>query len=59
MARMDNVYTEAIIDIKGIPECNVHELKNNRLIIGSAITLTNIGKMNFFPLLSLTVQRIV
>ena len=58
MARMNNVYTEAIVDIKGIPECNVHELNNNKLIIGSAITLTNIGEMNFFPLLSLTVQRI-
>ena len=58
MARMHNVYTEAVIDIKGIPECNIHELKNNELIIGSAITLTNIAESNFFPLLSLTVKRI-
>ncbi len=58
MARMHNVYTEAVIDIKDIPECNVHEIKNNELIIGSAVTLTNIAESNFFPLLSLTVKRI-
>lgn len=58
MARANNVYTEAIIDIKGIPECNVHSLENNILTIGSAVTLTNIAETNFFPLLSLTVQRI-
>ncbi|WMJ81684.1 FAD binding domain-containing protein [Clostridium sp. MB40-C1] len=58
MARAYNVYTEAIIDIKEIPECNLHELKNNKLIIGSAVTLTQIAEMNLFPLLGLTVQRI-
>lgn len=58
MARMHNVYTEAVIDIKGIPECNIQELKNGELIIGSAVTLTNIAELNLFPLLSLTVQRI-
>ncbi len=58
MARMHNVYTEGVIDIKGIPECNVHQLRNNELIIGSAVTLTNIAELNLFPLLSLTVKRI-
>ncbi|WP_234123977.1 FAD binding domain-containing protein [Clostridium hydrogenum] len=58
MARTYNVYTEAVIDIKGISECNVQELKNNKLIIGSAVTLTQIAEANLFPLLALTVQRI-
>lgn len=58
MARMHNIYTDAIIDIKGIPECNTHELKNNELTIGSTVTLTSIAEQNFFPLLSLTVERI-
>ncbi|MEW9096440.1 MAG: FAD binding domain-containing protein [Clostridiaceae bacterium] len=58
MARSNNVYTEAIIDIKAIPECSIHELKNAELIIGSAVTLTSIAELNLFPLLSLTVQRI-
>ena len=58
MARMNNVYTEAIIDIKEIPECNKCESKNNELTIGSAVTLTKIAELNFFPLLSQTVERI-
>lgn len=58
MARVQNVYTEAVIDIKDIPECNTHKLNNNELIIGSAVTLTDIAELNYFPLLSLTVQRI-
>ncbi len=58
MARAYNVYTEAVIDIKGIPECNVQELRDNKLIIGSSVTLTQIAEANLFPLLGLTVQRI-
>ncbi|AKA67909.1 FAD binding domain-containing protein [Clostridium scatologenes] len=58
MARAYNVYTEAVIDIKGIPECNIQELRDNELIIGSAVTLTQIAEANLFPLLGLTVQRI-
>lgn len=58
MARAHNVYTEAVIDIKGVSECNVHELRDNKLIIGSAVTLTQIAESNLFPLLGLTVQRI-
>ena len=48
MARMHNIYTEAVIDIKGIPECNVYGLDKNQLIIGSAVTLTNIAGLNLF-----------
>ncbi|GKX65321.1 FAD binding domain-containing protein [Inconstantimicrobium mannanitabidum] len=58
MARACNVYTEAIIDIKGISECNIQEIRNNKLILGSTVTLTQIAEANLFPLLSLAVQRI-
>ncbi|NMB08566.1 MAG: xanthine dehydrogenase [Tissierellia bacterium] len=58
MARVHNVKTKAVIDIKNIPECNVHGLVNGKLTIGSAITLTDIAVKNHFPLLSLTVKRI-
>ncbi|AKN29754.1 xanthine dehydrogenase [Clostridium carboxidivorans P7] len=58
MARVNNIYTGAVIDIKGIPECNMHTLQNDSLIIGSAVTLTSIAEQDFFPLLSLTVKRI-
>ncbi|WPC40361.1 FAD binding domain-containing protein [Clostridium sp. JS66] len=58
MARANNIYAGAVIDIKGIPECNIHTLQNDSLIIGSAVTLTSIAEQDFFPLLSLTVKRI-
>lgn len=58
MARMHNVYSDAVIDIKGIPECNIHEIRDNHLILGAALTLTQIAESNFFPLLSLTIGRI-
>lgn len=58
MSRAFNRYTEAVIDIKGIAECNIHELRDKKLVIGSAVTLTQIAEANLFPLLSLTVKRI-
>ena len=58
MARMHNVYSEAIIDIKGIPDLNIYEINDDELIIGASVTLTKIAELNLFPLLSLTVQRI-
>ncbi|MCF6459826.1 FAD binding domain-containing protein [Clostridium sp. Cult3] len=58
MARVHNVHAEAVIDIKAIPECNIHVLENNKLTIGSALTLTHIATQNQFPLLSLAVNRI-
>lgn len=58
MSRAFNRYTEAVIDIKGIVECNVHELRDKKLIIGSAVTLTQIAEENLFPLLTLAVKRI-
>lgn len=58
MARMNNRYADAIIDIKSIPDCNRHEIFEGNLILGSAITLTQISEANYFPLLSYTVRRI-
>lgn len=58
MARAHNVYTEAVIDIKGITECNIMKLKDKKLILGSALTLTQIAESNLFPLLGSTVRRI-
>lgn len=52
MARMNHVSAGAVIDIKDIPECNVFERKNNKIVIGAATTLTKICEANIFPLLS-------
>lgn len=58
MARMNNVYADAVIDIKGIKECNEYKLEGDNLIIGAGVTLTTIAEGDLFPLLSLAVKRI-
>ncbi|WFA10437.1 FAD binding domain-containing protein [Tissierella sp. Yu-01] len=58
MARMNNMYADAVIDTKGIRECNAYQLENERLTIGSAVTLTKIAELNIFTLLTLAVSRI-
>lgn len=58
MSRAYNICTKAVIDIKGIQECNILSLSGNKLTIGSAVTLTQIAEANLFPLLSLAVKRI-
>ena len=52
MARLNQMYTGAVVDIKEIPECGVLKLDNDMLISGSAVTLSNIRESNLFPLLS-------
>lgn len=52
MARRNDIHTKAVIDIKGIPECNTFEIQGDKLIVGSAVTLTGISEANLFPLLS-------
>lgn len=58
MSRAYNVDTGSVIDIKGIAECNALELKEGKLTIGAAVTLTQIAETNLFPALSLAVKRI-
>lgn len=57
-ARMNEIKADAIIDLKGISECNEFKKEKNNIIIGSAITLTNIAETNLFPLLS-NVSRLI
>lgn len=58
MSRASNLYMDAIIDLKGIPQCRQQEVSCDCLNIGASLTLTEIAEANLFPLLSLTVQRI-
>ena len=51
-SRLYQLYPQAVIDIKGIPECNVLELQKEKLVIGAAKTLSQIQESNLFPLLS-------
>ncbi len=58
MARVNNIYTGAVIDLKAIPECNILQLNADNLIIGSAVTLANISESDFYPLMSKACARI-
>lgn len=56
MARLGQLRTGAVIDMKDIPECGVMELQEGQLVLGSALTLTALTESNVFPLLSETVR---
>lgn len=58
MVRANNIHMGAVIDIKGIPECCAMEIKDNKLNIGSAVTLSQISESKIFPLLGQTAARI-
>ncbi len=58
MSRANNIRMDAVIDLKGIPECCGIEMVGGRLIIGSAVTLSRISESGLFPLLGQTAARI-
>lgn len=51
-ARRNHIFTGAVIDIKGIDQCNVIDIRSGKLFIGASVTLTKIEEVNPFPLLS-------
>lgn len=57
MARLNNIFTNAVIDIKEIPECNLLQVKKDKIIVGSAVTLNKISETNLFPFLSAVIRR--
>ncbi|PIC94949.1 xanthine dehydrogenase [Sporosarcina sp. P26b] len=57
-ARTNKIYADAIIDSKGIPECNVLEMRGGDLLIGAAVSLNKITDSNLFPFLGATVEQI-
>jgi CO/xanthine dehydrogenase FAD-binding subunit len=58
LSRLNLVFTEAVIDIKGIPECRTLRFDNNYLVLGAALPLTTIEEANVFPLLSKTASEV-
>lgn len=59
MARMGNLTFDAAIDLKGIPDCRALEYGRNReLVLGSALTLSDITESKQFPLLEKAAGRI-
>lgn len=58
MARMNSLSFGAVVDIKAIPECNVLQTDNGRLMMGAALTLTRLHEANLFPLLAQAGARV-
>lgn len=58
MARLNQLRTQAVIDIKSIPECALLEENANHILMGSAITLSQLEEEKVFPLLSRVCNRI-
>lgn len=58
MARLRNVQADAVIDLKGIPECCRQEVAAGELVLGAGVTLSAIAETDYFPLLTKTVKRI-
>ncbi|MDD4347083.1 MAG: FAD binding domain-containing protein [Desulfitobacteriaceae bacterium] len=58
MARRSHIFTKAVIDIKGIPECNTFNVQNGKLVIGASITLTRLGESDIFPLLGKAARKV-
>lgn len=58
LGRIDLAYTEAVIDIKDIPECKVMQIGGDHLLLGSTLNLTQIEEANLFPLLTKTASEV-
>lgn len=58
LGRLNKLRAGAVIDIKGIPECNVLEIKNDQLIMGAGVSLTRLAETNLFPLLTESAGRV-
>ena len=57
MGRLQQMITNAVIDLKDIPECNICEWNDQKLILGATLTLTQVQEEKVFPLLGETAGR--
>jgi CO/xanthine dehydrogenase FAD-binding subunit len=49
--RLNLVFTDAVIDLKGIPECNAWGFHKNKLITGATLPLSTIEDQPYFTFL--------
>lgn len=54
LGRLNQVITGAVIDLKAIPECREMSVREDKLILGSALTLSELYDSRVFPLLGET-----
>lgn len=58
LARSERLVTNALIDIKSIPECSLIKKQDDEIIFGAALSLTKVIETNLFPLLNQTIAQI-
>ncbi|MGM9921229.1 MAG: FAD binding domain-containing protein [Bhargavaea sp.] len=58
LARVNEMAADAVIDIKGIPDCNVLRDDGEKITIGAAVSLNRLARADLFPLLSEAVRHI-
>ena len=58
LGRLNLVNADAVIDLKGIRECQIFEVRNDELIIGSAVSLSVFEEKELFPLLTDTSKEV-
>ena len=58
LGRLNLVDPDAVIDIKGINECKAIYYRDDYLVIGAGVSLTEVEDVHAFPLLSKTVREI-
>lgn len=58
MARLNHITTQAVIDLKEIPESLELGMKNNQLILGASLTLTQLAESNPFPFLTEVIRKL-
>ncbi|MED4599204.1 FAD binding domain-containing protein [Paenibacillus validus] len=54
LGRINQVYTGAVIDLKQIPECRMLAVLEQKMVLGSALTLSELHDSRVFPLLGET-----
>lgn len=58
LRRLNQLHVDFAIDVKQIAACNVHQVDEEYLVIGSCITLTDVEELNYFPLLTRVCKEI-
>lgn len=58
LGRLNLVYTNAVIDLKSIPETRILQMHSDYLALGSNLSLTEIEEAGVFPLLGKTASEV-
>ncbi len=58
LGRLNQLQTQAVIDLKRIPECKALQLEEGVLVLGAGLSLTEVAEANHFPLLTESAGRV-